>query len=170
MSTPKNPNATRPPRGNARCTPDEMERQQRCADLAVQGLTYAEIAEHEGYASESGARYAVAAVFRRAATDSVEILRPKMEGRAELLWTAGLQVMQEGRENGDLDKFVKGAAVADKALARLMRLYGLDQPTVEVHVGGDSLETLKRQFMELLDGQVLDAEVVPDEAVGADGD
>ncbi|MEU1550246.1 hypothetical protein [Nocardia sp. NPDC005745] len=160
MTTPKDPKATRPRRGKARATPDEMARQQRCADLAVQGLTYAEIAVEEGYASESGARAAVHAVFRRAATDAADVLRPKIEARAELLWTAGLQVMRDGRDEGDLDKFKAGATVADRALARLMRLYGLDQPVVEVNVGGESLDSLKAQFMRMLDGDVVDAELV----------
>ncbi len=146
-----------------------MAKQQRCADLAVQGLTYREIAEHEGYKDESGARAAVHAVFRRAATDAADILRPKIEARIELLWTAGLQVMQEGREQDDEGKFRAGATVADRALARLMRLYGLDQPTVEVHVGGESLDNLKAQFTAMLDGQVVDAEVVSPDGTEAEG-
>ncbi|WP_157121222.1 hypothetical protein [Nocardia miyunensis] len=156
-------------RGNASPAPDTMAKQQRCLDLAVRGLTYAEIAEEEGYAGESGARAAVHAALKRAATSAAETVRPLMIARAEQLWTHGFGVMLEGRDERDIDKFVKGASVADKALARLVRLHGLDQvPAVQVTVeGAPDLAQLKREFAELLDGaggDVVDGEVVDGDA------
>lgn len=152
-------------RGNASPAPDTMAKQQRCLDLAVRGITYAEIAEHEGYAGESGARAAVHAALKRAATSAAETVRPLMIARAEQLWAHGFGVMLEGRNQGDMERFVKGASVADKALARLVRLHGLDQvPAVQVSVeGAPDLAQLKRAFSELLDGvggDVVDGEVV----------
>lgn len=156
-------------RGKAAPNPDTMAKQQRCLDLAVRGMTYLEIAEAEGYSGESGARAAVHAAFKRAATDAAEVVRPLMIARAERLWEHGFGVMLEGRDQDDMDKFVKGAKVADSALARLMRLHGLDQvPAVQVSVeGAPSLESLKQQFGELLDrpaGEVIEGEVIPDGA------
>lgn len=145
--------------------PETMARQQRCLDLAVRGITYAEIAEEEGYAGESGARAAVHAALKRAATSAAETVRPLMIARAEQLWAHGFGVMLEGRDQGDMERFAKGASVADKALARLVRLHGLDQvPAVQVSVeGAPDLTQLKRAFSELLDGvggDVVDGEVV----------
>lgn len=145
----------------SKVTPETMAKQQRCLDLAVRGITYAEIAEHEGYSGESGARAAVHAALKRAASEAAETVRPLMIARAEKLWEHGFGVMLEGRDQQDIDMFVKGAGVADKALARLMRLHGLDEPpAVQVSVGTD-LESLKRDFAKLLDaGEPIEAEVV----------
>lgn len=157
-------------RGNAVAKLDTKMKQQRCLDLAVQGLPYWQIAEAEGYASESGARKAVNAALRRAAKKAAETVRPMMVARAERLWVSGIEVMQEGRDEQDMDKFKAGASVADKALARLMRLHGLDEPApVQVTVGGTDLATLKQEFEKLLDGrpppELIEGEVV-DEPTG----
>ncbi|WP_280332063.1 hypothetical protein [Nocardia wallacei] len=149
-----------------------MAKQQRCLDLAVRGLTYADIAHEEGYANESSARSAVHAALKRAATEAAETVRPLMIARAEKLWEHGFGVMLQGRDQQDIDMFVKGAGVADKALARLMRLHGLDEPApVQVQVGTD-LESLKRDFAKLLDErdspELIEGEVV-DAPAGEEG-
>lgn len=143
-------------RGAAVPGADTMAKQQRCLDLAVRGLTYAQIAEEEGYAGESGARAAVHAALKRAATAADETVRPMMVARAEQLWVHGFGVLLEGRDQGDMDKFARGAKVADSALARLMRLHGLDQvPAVQVSVGGaPSLEAIKAEFSAYMDREM----------------
>lgn len=151
-------------RGNAVAKIDIKMKQQRCLDLAVQGLPYWQIAEAEGYASESGARKAVNAALKRAAKKAAATVLPMMIARAEKLWASGIEVMQEGRDEADMDKYKAGASVADKALARLMRLHGLDDPApVQVQVGTD-LESLKRDFAKLLDErdspELIEGEVV----------
>ncbi|WP_280499353.1 hypothetical protein [Nocardia cyriacigeorgica] len=167
MTTPRKPGARKrhgPSKGAASPDPDVMAKQQRCADLAVQGFTYTEIAEAEGYASESGARAAVHAVFRRAATESTEIIRPKLLARAEALWIKAYGLVLRAGETGDADELVKGLNAADKALARLSKLYGLDAPDVTVQIGASpgELEALKGELDALLSGQTpaIDAEVV----------
>jgi DNA-binding CsgD family transcriptional regulator len=158
-------------RGAAVTKIEVKAKQQRCLDLAVKGLTYAEIAEAEGYASESGARKAVNAALKRSAKKAAETVRPLMVARAEKLWEHGLGVMLEGRDEGDMERFAKGASVADKALARLMRLHGLDTPDVSVQIGAGAgeLERLKNDFMLEINkaaGGVLDAELVEPEPGG----
>ena len=146
---------------------ETLARQQRCADLAIRGLSYTAIAEHEGYASESGARAAVAAVLHRADNAAAEELRPLMSARATELWRNGFEVMREGRDAGDMDRFRTGAVVADRALARLMRLWGLDQAAMAVQMSGTvgDLETLKVEFLRSLDADaVIDGEIVADDA------
>ncbi|MCM6777890.1 hypothetical protein NDR87_31675 [Nocardia sp. CDC159] len=147
--------------------PETMARQQRCLDLAVRGLSYCEIAEHEGYSGESGARQAVHAALRRAATDAAEVVRPLMIARAEKLWEHGYAVMLEGRDEQDIDKFLKGASAADRALGRLMSLHGLDRvPAVKVSMEGmPDLDRLKREMLQLLDGgETIEGEVVSEDA------
>ncbi|NKY47991.1 hypothetical protein [Nocardia cerradoensis] len=151
--------------------PETRARQQRCLDLKVRGMTYADIAEHEGYAGESGARAAVEAALARAEKQAADVVRPLMVARAEKLWEHGLGVMLEGRDEGDMERFAKGASVADKALARLMRLHGLDTPDVSVQIGAGAgeLERLKNDFMLEINkaaGGVLDAELVEPEPGG----
>lgn len=147
--------------------PVTAAKQQRCLDLAVQGFGYTQIAEQEGYASESGARAAVNAVLHRAAIDGAEELRPVLAARFTEMYRHGFEVMLAGRdqkEGMDLDMFKTGAVVADRALARLMRLFGMDQATMTVHAGtpGD-LESLKLEFLKSLDGRaVIDGEIVAD--------
>ncbi|RJO71415.1 hypothetical protein D5S18_24910 [Nocardia panacis] len=133
--------------------------------MKVRGLPYADIAEREGYASESGARAAVEAALMRAAAEAAEVVRPLMIARAERLWEHGLGVMLEGRNDGDMERYSKGAAVADRALARLMKLHGLDTPDVALHVGAGAgdLERLKADFLLEITragGGVVDAELV----------
>lgn len=151
-------------RGAAAPDPETIAKQQRCADLAVQGLSYTEIAEHEGYASESGARAAVHAVFRRAATEATEVIRPKLIARAEALWVKAYGLVLRAGETGDTDDLIKGLNAADKALARLSKLYGLDAPDVTVQIGSSpgELEALKAELDALMSGQApaIDAEVV----------
>jgi hypothetical protein len=143
---------------------ETMQRQQRCADLAIRGLSYTAIAEAEGYASESGARHAVSAVLSRADNGAAEELRPLMSARATELWRHGFEVMLEGRDAGDMDMFRTGAVVADRALARMMRLFGLDQAAMAVQMSGTvgDLEALKAQFLGALEPGVLDGEIVDD--------
>lgn len=144
-------------------------------ELAIQGLTYDEIAEREGYADHSGARQAVARGFERAFDTAADQLRPIYQGRAELLWMKGMTLLQQGLdgtegEDGeptgpDLEKVRVGAQIADRALGRLMRLSGLDQAAVTISVGGSDLERLKAEFTEVLSAPqlaapTLDAEVV----------
>lgn len=158
-------------RGNAIPDAEVMAKQQRCLDYRATGkLTYAEIAEMEGYGSESGARAAVEAALRRAATESAELVRPLMIDRAERLFSQGYAVLSEGRDIGDMDKFAKGAAVADRAFGRLLKLYGLDVEQVSVNLGGGGeLDKIKAELTQLLDGNVVDAEVVPEgEGDGSD--
>ena len=160
-----------PRRGRARALQvDTADKQRRCMELAIQGLTYDEIAEREGYADHSGARQAVARGFERAFDTAADQLRPIYQGRAELLWMKGMTLLQQGLdgtedEDGeptgpDLDKVRVGAQIADRALGRLMRLSGLDQAAVTVSVGGSDLERLKNEFAGLLASPTLDAEVV----------
>lgn len=168
----------RPPRGRARALqPETAAKQLRCMDMAIRGLTYDEIAAAEGYADHSGARFAVTRAFERAFDAAADQLRPVYQGRAELLFRHGLTLLEEGLDTGedadgnpipqDLDKVRVGAAIADKALLRLMRLSGLDQPQVTVQVGGGDLESLKRDFLAFLGragvGAAIDAEVVEEE-------
>ncbi|MGW5514634.1 hypothetical protein [Nocardia africana] len=153
--------------------PETRARQQRCLDLKVRGLTYADIAEEEGYAGESGARAAVEAALSRAASEAAEVVRPLMVARAEKLWEHGLGVMLEGRDQGDMERFAKGASVADKALARLMRLHGLDAPDVAVQIGAGAgeLERLKNDFLLEINkaaGGVVDVELVPTDSGAGD--
>lgn len=165
-------------RGRARqLQPDTAAKQLRCMELAVRGLTYAEIAEREDYANESGARQAVAAAFKRSFDSTAEELRPRYQARAELLWSKGLIMLERGldtreTEEGepippDLDMAKAGAQIMDRALGRLMRLSGLDQPTTVVIPGGPDLNALKAEFAQYLPalaaGEVpVDAEVVED--------
>lgn len=139
-------------------------------ELAIRGLTFEEIAEHEGYADHSGARQAVARGFERAFDQAADQLRPVYQGRAELLWAKGLNLLEKGMEGRvgedgeplgpDLDMIRAGAQIADRALGRLMRLSGLDQAAVTVTVGGSELERLKAEFGELMSAGPIDAEVV----------
>lgn len=166
------------PRGRARALqPDTAAKQLRCMDHAIRGLTYQEIAELEGYADPSGARQAVARAFKRSFDASAEELRPRYQARAELLWSKGLTLLERGMdtretEEGepippDLDMAKAGAQIMDRALGRLMRLSGLDQPTTVLVPGGPDLNALKAEFIQylpaLVGGQVpLDVEVVED--------
>ncbi|MFD3426085.1 hypothetical protein [Nocardia fluminea] len=158
-------------RGRAReLQPETAEKQRRCMELAIKGLTYQEIAEAEGYSDHSSARWAVARGFERAFDTAADQLRPIYQGRAELLWMKGMTLLQEGLDGSedeegeptgpDLDKVRVGAQIADRALGRLMRLSGLDQAAVTVSVGGSDLERLKNEFAGLLASPTLDAEVV----------
>lgn len=163
-------------RGRARAVqPDTAAKQLRCMDMAIRGLTYGEIAEAEEYADHSGARAAVARGFERAFDAAAEELRPRYQGRAELLWRHGLTLLEQGLDGTeddegnpigpDLDKVRAGAQIADKALLRLMRLSGLDQPTVTPPAGGDSLAALQAELLELMHRSpdqlaAVDAEIV----------
>lgn len=151
-------------KAGGRVDPDVMARQQRCLDAIVAGESYTSIALREGYASESGARAAVEAVIQRAAIQGAEELRPVLAARATDMWRRGHQVMVEGQDAGDMDMFRVGAVVADRALARTMRLFGLDQATTTVQMGGSpgDLEALKQLFAQQLDGGVIDGEIVED--------
>lgn len=149
--------------------PETRARQQRCLDLVVRGnFTYAEIAEREGYAGESGARAAVEAALKRAANEAAEIVRPTMIARAEALWAKayGAVLRAEGRAEfaEDSDELIKALNAADKALARLSKLYGLDAPDIAVNLGGDpaELERLRADVTRMLEGSagVVDGEVV----------
>lgn len=143
--------------------------------LAIAGRTYQEIADAEGYSNESGARQAVARGFERAFDSTADQLRPRYQGRAELLWSKGMALFERGLDPGeddegkpkpvDLDMVRAGAQIADRALGRLMRLSGLDQAAVTISVGGSDLERLKAEFTEVLAAPqlaapTLDAEVV----------
>lgn len=167
---------TSKPRGRARpLQPETAAKQLRCMDLAIRGLTYQEIADTEGYANHSGAQQAVARGFERAFDRRAEELRPVYQGRAELLWRHGLTLLEQGLDGTeddegnpvgpDLDKVRAGAQIADKALLRLMRLSGLDQPTVTPPAGGDSLAALQAELVELMNRSpsqlaAVDAEIV----------
>lgn len=139
-------------------------------EMAIAGVTYQEIAEREGYADHSGARWAVARAFERAFDTAADQLRPVYQGRAEQLWSKGMALLERGLDPGedeegqpkpvDLDMIRAGAQIADRALGRLMRLSGLDQAAVTVSVGGNDLERLKNEFAGLLASPTLDAEVV----------
>ena len=149
--------------------PEVQVKQQRCLDLAVQGgLTYEEIALEVGYASESGVRAAIDAVLQRAANEGAEVARPRMIARAEALWIHAYRLVQQGAqvmaESGESDVLVKGLGAADRALARLSKLHGLDGPDIAVSFGADAgeLERIKADVTRLLDAGVVDAEVVPD--------
>lgn len=145
--------------------PETQVKQQRCLDLVVQGgFTYAEIAEQVGYAGESGARQAVDAILKRRAGEAAEVVRPKMIARAEALWSRAWRAVLRADDAGDVDALVKAMNAADKALARLSKLHGLDAPDIAVHVGADSgeLERLRLEVREMLDAGVVDAEVVSD--------
>lgn len=159
------------PRGAARdLQPETAAKQHRCMELAIQGLTYQEIADREGYANHSGAQQAVARGFERAFDTAADQLRPRYQGRAELLWSKGMALLDRGLDPGedeegkpkpvDLDMVRVGAQIADRALGRLMRLSGLDQAAVTVSVGGNDLERLKNEFAGLLATPMLEAEVV----------
>lgn len=148
-------------------------------ELAVQGLTYAEIAEHEGYANESGARHAVAAAFKRSFDATAEELRPVYQARANTLWRHGYDMVRQGLDvrqdddgntiGPDLDMVRAGAQIADRALGRLMRLSGLDQPNLTVSVGSaGEFAALKAEFTAaLLPGAdavpAVDAEIVDED-------
>ncbi|WP_280420026.1 hypothetical protein [Nocardia carnea] len=151
-------------RGNAVPDAEVMAKQQRCLDYRATGkLTYAEIAEIEGYESESGARAAVEAALRRAATEAAAVVRPLMIDRAERMFAQGYAVMMEGRDAGDMDMFTKGAAVADRSFGRLMKLHNLDVEQVSVNLGGGGeLDRIKQEFAALMEGNVVDAEIVPE--------
>jgi hypothetical protein len=146
--------------------PETQVKQQRCLDLVVQGgFTYAEIAEQVGYAGESGARQAVDAILKRRAGEGAELVRPKMIARAEALWGRAWGAVLRADDAGDMDALVKAMSAADKALARLSKLHGLEGPDVSVVIGGDpaELERLKRDALALLDGSagdVVEGEVV----------
>lgn len=148
--------------------PEVQVKQQRALDLVVQGgLTYEEIAEEVGYASESGVRQAIDAVLARAANAGAEIARPRLIARAEALWIHAYRLVQQGAEvmaeSGEPDVLVKGLTAADKALARLSKLHGLDGPDVSVQFGADAgeLERIKADYQRMLEaGAVVDAEVV----------
>lgn len=162
--------------GRRTLQPETAAKQLRCMELAVRGLTYAEIAEHEGYANESGARHAVAAAFKRSFDAAAEELRPVYQARANTLWRHGYDMVRKGLdtredEDGnpigpDLDMVRAGAQIADKALGRLMRLSGLDQPNLTVSVGSaGEFAALKAEFAALLPGAAdavpaVDAEIV----------
>lgn len=159
------------PAGRAVTSPETLARHQEAADLAVQGLSYVEIAAKMKYGSPSAARYAVKAHFDRGATEAAEHLRPKMVAKAELLWRHAVAVMLEGRAAGDADQFSKGAVAADKALGRLISLHNLTGPAVTVNqvnvgAGATSLDELKLDFMRMLEAGpavapvVVEAEVV----------
>lgn len=162
-------------KGNTVATPDIQEKQARCARLAAQGMTYAEIAAQEGYSNESGARYAVRAHFRRAATETLEQMRPMLLERGELLWRSAMRHMSaaEARTKTvdgqtvpapDEDAWARAHTQALKAAEYLGRVSGVTQagPQVQVNVGVSAeLEALKREWLALVEGRpVLEGQVV----------
>lgn len=146
--------------------PETQVKQQRCLDLMVAGnYTYAEIAEEVGYASESGARQAVDAILKRRAGEAAELVRPRMIARAEALWGRAWRAVLRADDDGDVDALAKAMNAADKALARLSKLHGLDAPDIAVNIGGDpaELERLRADVTRMLEGSaggVVDGEVV----------
>lgn len=157
-----------------------MDRQLRCVAHRTNGLTFAEIAEEEGYASESGARAACRAVWKRAAVTATDELRAMLADRGERLWVAGLRVMDDGvemmaqgKEELGLKKFEVGHRAAERALGRLILIHGVSGPVQQPEVeGAPSLEEIKRAFDAAVAGRgepPIDVEVVPDPVQGALG-
>lgn len=99
---------------------EERERARRCLALRTEGRSWAEIAETEGYADESGARKAATRLLDRVELSDVADHRALEGARLDELhlahWPAALK--------GD----VKSAELILKIMDRRARLFGLNMP------------------------------------------
>lgn len=160
--------------------PDVRARQARVARLVAHGATYVEAAKAEGYKSEAGAREAVKAHFKWAATEDLEDMRPLMLERGEILWRSAVnhmnradkrtKILDDGTEVPDPDEEAWGRAhlAAVRSATYLCRVAGIlkEGPKVEVNVGVSAqMEQLKELWAERMGiGQpVVDAETVEEQ-------
>lgn len=144
-------------------TAEKKERAVRASELAVLGMTYANIAKELGYASESGARDAVKRVFDQRVKTSYEAMRPILHERSELLWKHAWRRVNEAATSDEWERAMRQAFNALNYSARINRL--VDPKTnVQVSVGsGGGLAELKREWLAMRAGHqqpALEGEVV----------
>ncbi|WP_194825691.1 hypothetical protein [Nocardia sp. XZ_19_231] len=103
-----------------RAQPDERDRQGKALELRLMGMTYAKIAEHLGYADESGAYRAVEAVLKRVESQLAEELRKMEDMRLDALLRRQLPAALRGDQ--------KATELVLKIHDRRVKLHGLAMP------------------------------------------
>ena len=117
-----------------------VDRQNQALRLLSNGRSYDEIAVALGYASRSGAFYAVKSALERAKAERLELagsVLDKQIARYEGLFKRTVDALdeaEEGREVGRAQLISSARGVLDS----LSRLYGLDKPSAVVSVRPES--------------------------------
>ncbi|WP_138996811.1 hypothetical protein [Rhodococcus zopfii] len=130
--------------GNNVPQPADRVRAQQCLDRRLQGQTWQEIADAEGYADRSGARRAVERLLDRTGAELVEEYREVENARLDALqaahWSAAI--------GGD----IKSAELVLKVSAQRARLLGLNRPervSIEATTSEDFATTAARLLAEI---------------------
>lgn len=130
--------------------PEQIETERRVLELRLAGLTFDRIAKELGYASPSGAWYAMKRALTRTLQEPADELRRQEAERLDRM-LSGLWA-EATRGN------TAAIQTALKVMERRARLLGLDAPakteqTVTVYDGGGEVERAIRELALELDAQ-----------------
>lgn len=155
--------------GNNVRKPSTQERDRKAVDLVIAGARWGEIAKDEslGYSSADHVRMSVKRYFDRVAKDQFATMHPVLQERGELMWRKAWSRINSSATTDEWDRAMRQGFQALTFLARLNGLY--DQGAqVNINVNRGEISDLRSEFQQLLDGGVVDGEVIDaDEATPA---
>lgn len=150
--------------GNNVRKPSTQERDRKAVDLVIAGARWGEIAKDEslGYSSADHVRMSVKRYFERVAKDQFATMHPVLQERGELMWRKAWSRINSSESTDEWDRAMRQGFQALTFLARLNGLY--DQGAqVNINVNRGEISELRSEFQQLLDGGVVDGEVLDED-------
>lgn len=130
-------------------TPDEADRYRTVVELKRIGWTFAEIAEHVGYADRSSAKRAYDAALKRWGSAAVDDVRASEGERIDQLWRRVTHAIAQLGEDADPQQLSVLVNSATRLSQARRQLFGMDAPR-QVEITGQNGGALRTDVGEIL--------------------